>query len=407
MKKYSIILLLCIACLAMTFAACNDTQEDYSEQFKVVFVLNGGEYKSSRIDVEHFYDFPDDKDYKIYDVTTMEESGSSSLRNGELVFDGWYRNCQETDGALVFSDKWNFATDTVCRTDKELKLYAKWKTAVRYGYDLYSYHDKMPLVVGQAEDGQDEIAGYNTNVGSRFDDYDDLAENYAPQGYTFIEKYVDEAGHDWDFAKNVPVESDSGHVLKVYAVYVQGNYTLVHSASELVRANKTSVYLMNDIDMEGKKFSFGKYDGQTFEGNGHKISNFTVSYTMDEVTDLNPMISGKSLYVSLFGNAQNATVRNVTFENVSVKVEARFSKITGNVYVAPLFTNATGCTVSNVKIDLNVEIVALNDGFELGNQLNNEKQCIVFENAFGAGEATANTLGDNVECEVTIQDNRG
>lgn len=406
MKKNSIFLLLCIVFFAMMFASCSSAQMDYSDQFRVVFVLNGGDYKSSRLDVEQFYDFPDDKQYKIYDLTAMDGS-DSTLRNGEFVFDGWYRNCVEQDGSLVFSDKWDFNTDTVCKADKELKLYAKWKSAVRYGYDLYSYHDKMPLVTGEIIDGQAEIAGYSTNVGSKFYDYDELAVGYAPNGYTFIEKYVDENGNDWDFEKNVPVESDSGDVLKVYAVYVQGNYTLVHNANELSRASGKSIYLMNDIDMDGKAINFGKYIDKTFDGNGHTVSNFTIKYVVEAVEDINNTIAGKSLYISLFGNAQNATIKNVTFKDVSVKVDARLSKITGNIYVAPLFTSATDCNVSNVKINLAVSIVAIPDGFIIDNKLNNEKQCIVLDGVFGANAESDNTLGSNVECNVTTQDNRG
>lgn len=400
MKKRSILLLLCIVLFAMIFASCDSAQEDYSDQFRVVFVLNGGDYKSSRLDVEQFYNFPDDKQYKIYDLTAMDDSGST-LHNGEFVFDGWYRNCVEEGGKLVYSDKWNFNTDTVCKADKELKLYAKWKTAVRYGYDLYSYHDKQPLVYAG------EIAGYNTTVGISFNDYNDLAEDCAPEGYTFIEKYVDENGNDWDFEKNVPVESDSGDVLKVYAVYVQGTYTLIHNANELSRAGNTSIYLMNDIDMDGKAINFGKLNGKTFEGNGHKVSNFTIKYVVEAVEDINDTIVGKSLYISLFGNARNTTIKNVTFEDVSVKVDAKLSKITGNIYVAPLFASAMDCNVSNVKINLAVSVVATPDGFTIGKDVNNEKQCIVFDGVFGVSAESNNTLGSDVECNVTTQDNRG
>lgn len=89
--------------------------------------------------------------------------------------------------------------------------------------------------------------------------------------------------------------------------------------------------------------SFGDFRKE-FLGNGHKISNFSISYSAfraDLIEDFEDS-SKKSLAISLFGQTDGAKIKDVVFENVSVDISilANYDDIY-KIYFAPLSVSAT------------------------------------------------------------------
>ena len=135
----------------------------------------------------------------------------------------------------------------------------------------------------------------------------------------------------------------------------------------------------SQADEKYREINFGNFMGRTFDGNGHTLSNFAIKYSASNlVADYDPTVSGNSLYVSLFGNGKNSTIKNVNFQNVSVSVKTENSK-TSQIYVAPLFANASNCTVENVNVQLTVKVEVLPT---------NINDIILYDSFFGRTEET-------------------
>ena len=106
---------------------------------------------------------------------------------------------------------------------------------------------------------------------------------------------------------------DANPAETVYAKFIEGNYRVVSKPSDLRSVSAgANYYLLNDIDMsEVGKVSFPDTYSGTFLGNGHKILNLTV--------EKNQTKSGTAY--GLFNRlAGGAVLRDVTFENLQVKV---------------------------------------------------------------------------------------
>lgn len=118
-----------------------------------------------------------------------------------------------------------------------------------------------------------------------------------------------------------------------------------------------NIYLLNDIDLGGRAFRIESYTN-TLEGNGHKICNFAIPYRASK-NDLQPDINGtgsNSVYASIFGKLENATIKNVAFEGATLTVDGGMSTIT-NIYVAPLAKDIIKSTVENVSVSMEYTVI--------------------------------------------------
>ena len=117
----------------------------------------------------------------------------------------------------------------------------------------------------------------------------------------------------------------------------QNGYIAIHSAQELIdaigdgsdTAGKTFV-LMNNINFEsvGAFAGFANFEG-TFDGNGYFIDNLWISASSD--------------HAGLFGNVENAVIKNLGIKNV---------KLSGSgAYVGVLAGQMFNSTVENIVID--------------------------------------------------------
>lgn len=328
-KILSLLLILSLICLT----SCK--KDDLIEgKVKIVYELEGGKYKNSSSQIVHYYDFKPGSTNLIYDPNTLDID--EEVTKPGYVFDGWYLSKEEVDGNTVYKDKWDFDNDRA--TDEGMTLYAYWKKAIIYSYSL-CYTD---------EDGSEKVLGtYEVNEGEKLNDYLKYANKRI--GYTSIGFY-DASDNPWDEDFTHP-GGESNLDIKVYVKFIKGNFVIVKTASDLIKYKNRNIYLANDIDMEGKEFNFNNYKG-ILMGNDFTISNFTVNYdaTRSGLREDYEESSKSSLYISLFGDLNGATIENVNFKDVTVDVKTKLTT-TYKIYVAPLATSSTESSVKNVTFE--------------------------------------------------------
>lgn len=325
-KRYFVMFLLLVVAVLLCFAACDNTNR-YEGQAKITFELEGGTY-NERPFVTHYYDIPEGQKVKIGDLVAL--SNGKFKRDG-YQFEGWYKT-KNADG--TYSDKWDFDRDTVT-AGQEVALYANWEVPVKHTFDVCYLDENNQKVVLYSISARQGGTCSTALIGS-----------YAARtGYTVVD-YYDADGNLWDENFAHP-GGDEDLAVEIYVKYVKGNYRVVKSASDFGSGN---IYIARDIDMGGKKLDLSYFTKGTFDGNGFTISNFEINYTVDR--DLTPDIDDDSLRmlsVSIFGQLNEATIRNVTFDNFSVDVSVTHSRL-NKVYISPISGSAANTTLSNVHV---------------------------------------------------------
>ncbi len=350
MKNKTIIILSIIFVVSLLLlVGCNGTEQ--YEGVKVEYYLEGGTWDNDKDVVYQYYQFKEGTTNLIKSLQSLATTEQQLTRSG-YDFIGWFKTKNE-DG--TYSDEWDFSRDKV--DDNGVVLYASWKRSVKYTYKIYDYDDPTTcLYTREVNEGVGFKNSYAANLKA---------------GYTLVAVY-DSEFNAWDTnfkhpGSSAEVEGETEVAVIVYAKYVEGSYTVVSTASELITAASSgqSIYLTNDIDMDGKSLTFNNYR-KTFCGNGYTISNFVVSYestNSDLVADFEDD-SKQSLTISLFGNMTDATIKDVVFDNVSIDVKTTNSKIY-QIYVAPIAISATNSTISNVTINGTITITKTPTGVEV------------------------------------------
>lgn len=347
LKKFAIgLICVCAVSAAAGLAACGDDtdyDEKFSDKVKVVYELEGGKYGSSTTSVNHYYDF-DGLPITILPLEDKSFSDKGVTRDGGYELDGWYRTKTVEGERVEYSDRWNFTVDKVSK--EGVTLYAKWNPPIAYTFDFVYIDDGGAEVVVQS---------YKVNEGDKFGDiYKNDVLTYATgyAGHTAIAVYYDKE-HKVPFDDSIPHPGgEESNAIKIYVEYMDGEYTLVKTKEQLKLARSKNIFLLNDIDMEGAELSFDNYNGKIFEGNGYTVSNFKVSYgnsRFDLVEDFGDD-SKKSLCIAIFGNVENAEVRNVTFDGITVEVDMFYSN-TYKIYVAPVAVSAKDSKFENVTVN--------------------------------------------------------
>lgn len=199
------------------------------------------------------------------------------------------------------------------------------------------------------------------NQGVKFND------RYATRnGYTLIGLF-DENKNPWNSNFTHP-GGETDTAVKVYAKYLEGDYTVVRTATELkIAANgNNNIYIANDIDMQGESLSFKNFTKE-FLGNNCTISNFVLSYssTKDSLVSDYEDNSKNSLSISLFGDTNGAKICDVNFTGVTVDVDAKtYTVVKPMVDVA--FDAGDKAAVATVNTNKNIGIqlpVPANDQF--------------------------------------------
>lgn len=317
----------------VSLSACRekDIREGKTE---VIYELEGGTYQNCTAAVKQYYDLS----VSDFIVEPSNVTDSKVERSG-YEFMGWYQKKIVNGSEVTYEDEWDFRKDRL--TENGLTLYAYWKKIYNYSFSV-CYYDA---------NGEVAVLGKISNVkkGASFETY-----NYSKRlentrsGYTAL-YLCDESGNKLEASKIVHPGGDEDVDIKIFVKYIEGNYKVVRTASELKLAKGDNIYLDADIDLGGDAINFENYK-KNFVGNNHTISNFKINYAADRnslVTDLTDD-SKKSLYISLFGNTDGAHIENVTFKDVSVVVTTTLST-TYKIYVAPLSVSTKNSSFENVS----------------------------------------------------------
>lgn len=339
-KKIIAFILMISACvLSSLFVACGKGDNEYADKVKVVYELEGGTYKTSDHPIIIYYPFEKGTENLILNPEELKEinNGREIVHSGKFEIEGWYKNKIETDdGKAEYSDKWDFDTDKV--TDAGVTLYAKWVPKIIYSYGLY-YRDK---------DGEHHIYSYEVKEGDKFEDYMNKAKIFGSGSdkKTGLGTFKDKDGKEFDMNTKHPGGNESFEI-KIFVDYIDGEFALVSTAEELKKAKSKNIYLLNDIDLGGEEFTFASSKDYSciIEGNGHSIKNFALDYYDDK----DSVIDG-TLNISLFGNMENAEIKNVSFENVNITIDTKafYSRIK-EICFAPIAITAKNTVIENVK----------------------------------------------------------
>ena len=356
MKKIFNYLFLSIVLVGIVFfSSCGKETKIPEHNVEVIFKLENGSYKNSLADVIHYYNFKEDQKHIIHSLNEFVRAEDSLIRNG-YILEGWY-TVKNDDGS--YDNKWDFEANEV--TNNSITLYANWIKETHYTYDLCFIDEEGTEIV---------LGSYEANVGSKFSDFKGLADrNYGYTRMSFLESggFTDSNNEPWNPDFTHP--GDENPNVKVYIKYLYGDYALVSTKEELLDAKNKSIYLLNSIDLEGANLSFADYKKE-FIGNNYTISNFTLSYQADRNAlkeDINE--SDKlSLYISLFGNTNEAIIKDINFDNVTIKIDTLL-KTTYKIYLAAICSKAVKSNISNVHFTGTYEIVHIPSNMEKTNVL--------------------------------------
>ena len=377
MKRFRLFGIIIISALAAVFAVgCAGSTAEYKNNVRVVYELEGGVYKNSTRAVELYYGFARGGEYAIKsveDVTTVK------IERSGYHIEGWYTSKTETDGAVSYDGKWDFATDKVkvdengkvsyggkSGDDNLVRLYARWAANVTYEYNV-GYVD--------AENKFVKVGTVSTNAGSTFGraKYEIAKLENGREGYTSLGRYYkydaeaangkgEELTDDFAFE-----ESKENVSLDIIVDYVEGNFRVVREAKDITsnasadKDKNKMLFLMNDVDFGGKTVDFTIYNG--VRGNGFTLSDFKVSVTSyigDKDGDPTAPDGSEAVRVevSLFGDVDGGEVKDVTFDEVKFEVRANNRKIE-KIYFAPLAMRAKNTNFERAAIKVTEFVIDL------------------------------------------------
>lgn len=336
-KKISILLMLV---LSLFLVACNKNEKTYAV---ATFYLDGGTSKNKEYEKLNFkYEIKEGETTYILDPTDPVKNKDNQIIKFEYTLEGWYRTKTGEGVDAVYSDPWDFTTDKM--GSEGVVLYAKWRKNVSYTFSLVTNFSGEEKVIDTLQVNE------NDQITKRY--LDGKAKNYGKTIKSTIIGYEDENGNPWDFSYKHPggsVDTD----IKIYAKYIKGEYELVSTYMDLILASG-NIYLLNDIDCEGQELSFENFKGLNFEGNGHKISNFTINSDLpqngEESLDGDGTIT--NAYIALFGDISGAEIKNVTFENAHIDLNypIEFTKITHIYFNSFASLSDDNTVIENVTI---------------------------------------------------------
>lgn len=269
--------------------------------------------------------------------------GFSKLTNGNVnvndrdgyVFEGWYLPATDGQGNLLYDDAEKTIVTVGAAFDfskrlaegEEISLYAKWVKSKSVAIQLVGTNltDSNGKTYAEGSVVR-ELVFRNGNAekygGNR------LVENLPRGAYTFVEYYSDA---DCTQVVSWPIAETDAETQTIYAKFIAGDWDIVSDVSSATKmlgalAGTGHYYLIADIDLGGAEITTSASVSATVEGNGHTLSNFSV-------TKKNVDASGASLLGTL---KSAAALRNLTLSNVSLQVNVKNGALT-QIYF--LFTN--------------------------------------------------------------------
>ncbi len=396
-KKFGVILTL--ACLGATclFAGCKHLTklEEYQKQgytIMVTYDANGGSFLSREgVTIVDLFKPSDHvkEDGKVHvklteptDLTRPTSgTGNITLTMKEHFFVGWYENCelrkndagqvvdeegaplQEIDGtyyyvgtqteampAYTYSDRWDFATDTIDYEEEDglyqMTLYAAWVPYFEFEYyyrvegstdwtylqtSTFDYkttnaegsttHDKDTIWLPDWKDGQmNHEYRYANNATFKFPQID---------GTTFTKAYTDadctQAIDETSFVHQGTIDYEKGEAVnriqKIYFEVEEGKRYKIETAEQFsayAGLSGTFDIVADELDFKNGEVKWpasltaGTFEGKisTISGQACKFKNVVAKFNSESAKN-----------GGLFGRISNkAIIENITLENVTVDI---------------------------------------------------------------------------------------
>lgn len=325
---------------------------------------------------------PDSEDRK--DACTASKDGCFLV--------GWYaKRTENADGTFTYAEPWDFENDRVevdangSYTAKEpvLTLYAAWapEYTVEY-YDLESGDLLGVQKLSPAGGTNIQLPVWNAETGAL-----DMFKVPAREGYTFMGAAYDDKGTQAVEGNVIPhpavLNLEDATVtngnLKLYTTWRTGQWYRISTAKQFSKNfSLTGCYeLQADLDFTDEIWPTAMMHGNfagIIEGNGHKISNVTLTQT-----------DNSKLYTGLFGNlTEKALISNVNFENITLTVK-KGARVPGAAF---------GLLAGNISADARIISVAITDS-----QLQIDSGCYFASDDYvmgllsGTGTANVDTSG--------------
>lgn len=364
-----------IAVLACTLiAGCQVGRETYGQFVErnglschITYYSNGGLFETRQNKKEVYYS-PDTCAINI-GVSDIGTSNIAVHRDG-YVLKEWCEAELDSQGNIVYEDDEKtivkagkpFDFSRKLKSGEEISLYATWTLDVLIEFRLAGDNS---IAVKDGEGTKtvnvgDVLAyrtfGKETSVFVR----DEAPEGVESTDSTFVQYFEDEdctIPFDGTAIKPVTPEGEDVKNLVLYAKFIPGQWTVVKDRMQVSRMFSRmavgSYYIYNDIDCGGMELNVTSTNCK-IEGNGHvTLSNLSINQTG---------VSSNAKF-SMFGTVgANASIKNVTFDNVTISYSTR-SGLNTVAFVDGLYVACSdiveGASFENVKItnvEMNVSI---------------------------------------------------
>ena len=350
-------LFLVTACSGDPTAYENNDAAGYTVSVK--YDANGGVFtgtSSVMVDCFNIADMAKDSsgnvNLKLLDPA-KKDRGDFTITNGNLILAGWYKERTEStnsNGEVVYSysGKFDFETDVVTvdssktytSAEPVLTLYAVW--IPKFEIEFVSADTKEPI--GKKYEYNPETVkeilapAWNMETGAM-----DMSCFPRVDGKTFEAAYYDEACTQpvGQYVEH-PGEIDdaTGEAkntsLKLYVKYTEGEWFHIYTAEQFTKNAKLGGHYIihNDLDFADTYWPSNLTTGQ-FKGSIQSADGQNVTFKNIELIQKN--INNNQM--GLFGTLTDvAKISNVTFENVTLSIEAgtrtgnaRFGLLAGTV----------------------------------------------------------------------------
>ena len=413
-KKFLIVILIIGVCMLLT--GCKLTDHKLMEEiaaeypYEVTLDFNGG--------LVNNYDYIK---YRCKSGTKVAAPfGTLSPENYGYELIGWYlKPSADSDVSDIANwEEWNFASDTVTES---ITLVAKWRRLRSFSFGYYD--DVVPEEGGDAVKTWIEIRNVSRGVdGTEFkcgsvnkDIYTSMNGNLSNKtllsGFNSEQPfYADEALSqeiDLDTLVHPIVDEDDldeetdNSVYRIYCKLLEGEWILLDS-SESVSLQNRNYYLLGDVKLKSSlmtdygdpNLNQGTYSNAvtrfsgTIKGNGYKI--------ICEAPILPFSTRPSSAYIGFFGVLDGATIEDVTFEGISIKL-ALPTGTNSNLRFGFLAGNIINSTLKNVTVSgsLTIEDTAGN---------NSVRELVNDDVWFG--EKDAATVVDECNFNIAVDDKR-
>ena len=335
MKRRGLLLVGLLAAMTacLVFAGCSQnrlTEDDLIEMgyvHRVTFDLMGGKSGERTELIQQVKD-----ESLVVEPGTTTLAGEAPTKEG-YTFNAYWTGTKDEDGNVSFLREWDFATD---RVTEDITLYARWLTnysiTVHYGQD-YNYTKTYTVPVTQTSEGVAQqvnsiaISGQTVLGGAFYLTQEDAAAETDPVTFPYTPADL----------------SQDKTTTELWANTLEGDWRIVETAADFIVRTGTNIYLTADIDFGGAALEFPETYSGTFEGNGHTLSNFTV--TQERGLD---RTQSYGLFRELRGDA---VIRNVTFKDVTFTAMLTNSTVTEYRMGLLAGSSSTAARVSGVTFE--------------------------------------------------------